>query len=630
MEPTGAAERVQPKGDDSRYHSAHDHSASLSLRPTGGDTWIHRLVERIAELSQHVHSVAPTRTARRALLVALLAVLATPGVVCAQRSAPPDVIFTATFITLDSTLPRVEAIAVRRGIITALGSRVRIDSMAGPETQRLRMPGVVVPGFADAHVHPLALGALLETLDLYTLPKDETLRRVRQAARSTPAGQWIRGERWDESFWQPSEFPMAAELDSASDDHPVILTRIDGHAVWVNSRALRLARITRRTTDPPGGRIVRDASGAPTGVLVDAAVDLVRRVVPAPTPAVIERQLRAAFAQYLAWGLTSVHDAGASMAEIAVYRSLAERRAIPLRVYLMASAEEPALTQTLARGPQVGLGGGMLTLRSVKVVLDGALGSRGAELSAPYSDSPDQRGLAIVSDSALDAIIGRAVARGFQVNVHAIGDAANRRLLDGFARAGAATRALRFRAEHVSMLRDEDLPRLARMGVIASMQPVFVGEYSRFAQARVGLHRLPWVYRTRDVLTSGAVIASGTDYPASDTGDPIATLFSLVTRRGTDGMPTNGWLPQQAVSVDAALRSMTAGPAYAAFQESSLGALTVGRLADFTVLSDDPYTVAPAHLRSLRVLATVIGGRVRYRAPAASEERLRTPTRVNP
>lgn len=551
----------------------------------------------------------------RCVAVAVWAAVATPAVLHPQRPAPPDAIFTGSFITLDSLRPRAEAIAVRGGIITSIGTRAHVDSTAGPSTKRISIAGVGLPGFADAHVHVLALGTLLETPDLHALSKSQTLERVRRAARAAPPGQWIQGDGWEESFWDPPEFPTAADLDSVSEGHPVILSRIDGHAVWLNRRALRLAGITGAQADPPGGRIVRDASGAPTGVLVDAAIDLVMRVVPAPSPVVIERRLRAAFAQYLKWGLTSVHDAGVSAATIDVYRSLAERRTIPLRIYAMASAEGAAFERTLARGPQVGLGGGMFTLRSVKVVLDGALGSRGAELSAPYTDAPQQRGLAIVSDAALDSIIQRAAARGFQVNVHAIGDAANRRTLDGFERASAATRALRFRDEHASMLRDEDVTRLARLGVIASMQPVFVGEYSRFAESRVGADRLNWVYRTRDVIEAGGMVASGTDYPASDSGDPLATLFSLVTRRGADGTPAGGWLPQQRVGVDAALRSMTAWPAYAAFEEGVRGALTVGRHADFTVLSADPYAVAPDDLRSLRVQMTVIAGRVRYRAP---------------
>ncbi len=548
------------------------------------------------------------------MLTAFIALVAAP-VAQAQRAAPPDAIFIGSFITLDSVRPRAEAIAVRRGIITSVGSRAHVEATAGPATKRIKVPGVVLPGFADAHAHPLFLGALLETLNLYGISKAETIRRIRRAANAAPAGQWIRGDRWDQSFWQPPDFPTTADLDSVSGDHPVILTRIDGHAVWLNSRAMRLAGITRAQADPAGGLIVRDSSGAPTGILVDEAIDFVTRVIPAPTPAVIERQLRAAFAQYLKWGLTSVHDAGQPSAVIAVYRSLAERRALPLRMYLMASAQGTTLSRTLASGPMIGLGGGMLTLRSVKVVLDGALGSRGAELSAPYSDAPEQRGLAIVTDAVLDSIIRHSVARGFQVNVHAIGDAANHRVVESFERAGPSTRTFRFRNEHASMLRDDDVPRFASTGAIASMQPVFVGEYSRFAEARVGADRLPWVYRTRDVLESGAVIASGTDYPASDVGDPVSTLFSMVTRRGADGAPPTGWLPKQGVSVDAALRSMTAGPAYAAFEEKTLGALTVGRFADFTALSADPYALAPDQLRSLRVLMTTVNGQVRYRAP---------------
>jgi hypothetical protein len=547
----------------------------------------------------------------RPVVWALLGGLVAAPIADAQRTAPPDVIFTGSFITLDAAVPRAEAIAVRHGTITAVGSLAHVDSTAGPATRRVHVPGVVLPGFADAHAHALFLGALLETIDLHRLSKVETLRRVRQAASSAPAGQWIRGDGWDQSFWQPPEFPTSAELDSVSAGHPVLLTRIDGHAVWLNSRAMHLAGITRAQADPSGGRIVRDPSGAPTGILVDAAMDLLTHALPARSPAAIERQLRAAFAQYIKWGLTSIHDAGEPSTVISVYRSMAQRGALPLRVYVMASADDPDLTRTLARGPEIGLGGGMLTIRSIKLVLDGALGSRGAELSSPYSDAPDQRGLVMVSDSALDAIIKQAVAKGFQVNAHAIGDAANHRMLDGFERAGAATRALRFRDEHVSMVRDEDVPRFARLGVIASMQPVFVGEYSRFAEARVGADRLKWVYRTRDIFESGAVIASGTDYPASDVGDPVSTLFSMVTRRGPDGTPPAGWLPGQALSVDVALRSMTAGAAYAAFQEGELGALTVGRLADFTALSADPYAVASSELRSLRVLMTVVGGRVR-------------------
>ncbi len=563
--------------------------------------------------------VGPSRPAaekfvrKTPFLSLLLGVLFITRTLAAQQPPSPDEIFVGSFITLDTSHPRAEAVAVRHGKIVAVGSRATVGSLAVASTRQTVLPGVTLPGFTDAHAHPQFLGDLLESLDLARLSKVEILQRVRTASAAAASGAWIRGSGWDQEFWRPPEYPTAAELNSVSGNHPVMLERVDGHAVWVNTRALLLAGISRDSPDPTGGKILRDARGEPSGVLIDSAIDPVAHVMPALSDADVERRLRAALAQYATWGLTGVHDAGASLREIAVYRQLAERSALPVRVYVMASAQDPTFTHTLERGPEVGIGGGMLTIRSVKVVLDGALGSRGAQLSAPYADAPEERGLSLVTDTQLDSIIATAAARGFQVSVHAIGDEATHRMLDAFERAGSVTGSLRFRDEHVSMVRDEDVPRFARLGVIASMQPVFVGEYSRFAEARVGKSRLPWVYRTRDLLEAGAVVASGTDYPASDAGNPIMTLYGMVTRRGPDGAPQGGWLSTQNVGVDVALRSMTQGAAYAAFQEKELGAITVGRRADFTVLSDDPYAVAPEELRSLRVLRTVVDGRVVYK-----------------
>jgi predicted amidohydrolase YtcJ len=560
--------------------------------------------------------VRRTRRARRCARCALtaLALLGILSQVDAQV-VHATVVYTGTFITLDARAPRVHAVAVRNGEIAAIGSVAHVDSIVGSSVSHVALPGFVLPGFADAHAHPLFLGQQLESMDLHALSKAEVLRRVAVAARTAQAGVWIRGSGWDQAFWSPPNFPTAAELDRVSADHPVMLDRIDGHAIWINGRALALARIEPGRTDPSGGRIMRDASGAPTGIFLDSAMSLVTRAIPPATDATIERQLRAALAQYAAWGLTSVHDASADLQVIRVWKSLASRAALPTRMYVMAAAQDSTLTQALAAGKHIGGINDLLTLRSVKIVLDGALGSRGAQLAAPYTDEPGKRGLSLVSDAELDSIIRLCIARGFQVNVHAIGDKANRRVLDAFARAEPSTRALRFRDEHASLVPDDQLPRFAQLGVIASIQPVFVGEYSRFAEARVGHARVHWVERTRDFVTSGARIASGTDYPASDTGDPIATLFSMVTRRGADGTPSEGWLPDQRVSVDVALQSMTAGPAYAAFQETMLGAITVGRAADFTALSGDPYTTKPNELRSLRVLSTIVAGRIVYRKP---------------
>lgn len=547
---------------------------------------------------------------RRFTIPALLAFVAAPA--SAQPAAKATTVYTGTFVTLDTARPRAEAVAVRAGIIVAVGARRDVDAAAGPGATHVALPGTVLPGLADAHVHVAMLGEVLETLNLRGLSKAQLLTRVRDAARVASAGAWIRGGGWDQAFWTPATFPLAAELDSVSNGHPVVLDRVDGHATWVNTRVLRAAGLTRETRDPPGGRIIRDPTGLPAGVLVDRAEDLVSRLVPEPTMADRVRRLRKALAQYAAWGLTSVHDAGIGMADLSAYHALTSEGPLPVRVYAMAGANDAMLASILPRGPELGTADGTFTLRSVKVVLDGALGSRGAELSAPYSDAPEERGLVLVSDARLDSIVARAASRGFQVNVHAIGDQANHRVLDAFARAGATTRTLRFRNEHVSMVRDEDVKRFAQLGVIASMQPVFVGEYSRFAEARVGKARLPWVYRTRDLIDAGAVVAAGSDYPASDAGDAITTLSSMVTRRGADGTPLAGWLPGQGVSVAVALRAMTQGAAFAAFEEQERGALTVGRRADFTVLSGDPTRVAPTELRALRVLRTMVGGRTTY------------------
>jgi predicted amidohydrolase YtcJ len=322
--------------------------------------------------------------------------------------------------------------------------------------------------------------------------------------------------------------------------------------------------------------------------------------------------MRGTLDQYARLGYTSIHPAGADLGAIATYKQLIESGGLPVRVYAMARGDA-AVKQYLEQGPERDLGNGQLTVRSFKFVIDGALGSRGAELSAPYADAPTEVGLSMFDDATLDTYVRQAREKGFQVNVHAIGDRAVTRVLDAFER-GGVTAADRFRVEHASMIAPSDMPRFARLGVIASMQPVFVGEYSRWAADRVGPERLQWVLPFRDLLATGAVIACGSDFGASDTGNPIYTLSAMVAQTGADGGPAGGFLPKQRVDVDTALRCMSAGPAFAAFQENDLGALTVGRYADFTVLSADPHTVPPEELRNLKVRLTVMAGRVRFDA----------------
>lgn len=539
------------------------------------------------------------------------------AVACASPEPAPEIIYAGHFVTLDPERAEVEALAVRRGRIVAAGPRSEIETLADGGTSIVEIPGVAVPGFADAHVHPGGVGQLLERLNLRGLTKEQILERVAEAADSTPAGEWIFGSGWDEGFFESPEFPTAADIDAVSPDHPVVLTRIDGHSSVVNSRVLELAGISKETADPDGGRIVRHANGRPTGMLVDEAQGLIRGVTPSgDSPEERERHLRRALQQYAEWGLTSFHDAGADLQDIAIYKKLLEDGELPVRVYAMARGSE-AVEHYLGRGPEIDLGDGLLSVRSFKVGLDGALGSRGALLAEPYTDAPDELGLRQMTEAEFDALIRQALDAGFQVNAHAIGDAGVRWGLDAF-EGGGVTPDHRFRIEHASIIAPDDLARFAELGVVASMQPVFVGEYGRWAEDRVGPERVRWVLPIRDLLATRAVIASGTDFTASDTGDPIDTLCALVNRTGADGGPEGGWYGEQRVGVDAALRSMSIGPAYAAFQEDDLGQLTVGRYADFTVLSADPREVPSEELRGLDVRMTVMGGRVTFDADAPS------------
>jgi predicted amidohydrolase YtcJ len=547
----------------------------------------------------------------------LPAILATVLLTACGQPAPdipaPEKVFLGRFVTLDESTPETEAIAVKGGRIAASGRRDDILALAGDDTETINVPGIGVPGWVDAHVHVAGLGSLLEKLNVQAIDKQTILERVAAAAETTPPGEWIIGRGWDQGFFDVPVQPTAADLDAVAPEHPVILTRIGGHSVWVNSRALELAGIDDDTSDPRGGRIVRDASGRATGMLLEKAEELVRAVMPdTDTPEYLERRIRAALDQYSRWGLTGVHDAGASLDEIGVYKKLLEAGELPVRVYAMALGNE-AVEHYLRRGPEVDLGDGRLTVRSFKIAIDGALGARGAEMSEPYSDAPETTGLRQMEDQEIDAFIAAARAAGFQVNAHVIGDLGVERALDAIERTGVPA-SERFRLEHASIISPPNLSRFAGLGAIASMQPVFVGEYQRWGESRVGAKRAAWIMPMRDLLATGAILAAGTDFPASDSGDPRTTLYGLVTRKGFDAEPEGGWFPDQTVNVDTALRAMSEGPAFAAFREDRLGKLAVGRYADFTVLGEDPRTAPVESLLTLPVLMTVVGGQVTFDA----------------
>jgi predicted amidohydrolase YtcJ len=529
----------------------------------------------------------------------------------APQAVVPDQVFVGTFITLGGGPGTVDAIAVSDGVIVATGAEQAMRSLGDAETAVIHIPGVAVPGWIDGHVHISGLGKQLSSLNIQGMNKPQIATAVAEAAQATADGEWIIGRGWDEGFFDAPGYPAAADIDPVSPHNPVILHQLGGHSAWVNSAALAAAGIDRDSADPPGGRILRDADGNATGMLLEQAEALVIEVMPdMNTPSHLEREIRLALDQYRRWGLTGVHDAGSDLTEIGILKKLGDRGELPLRVYAMAGGDA-AVERYLQNGPEVGLSDDHLTVRSFKIMVDGALGARGAQLTEPYSDDPETHGLPQMNDAEIDAFISAARASGFQVNAHVIGDLGVERYLDAIERNGVPATE-RFRLEHASIISPPNLERFAALGAVASMQPVFIGEYQRWGSERVGSERAPWIMPVGDLVATGAVIAAGTDYPASDSGDPRTTLNALVNRSGFDGAPEGGWFPDQAVDVVTALRLMSAGSAYAAFAEARLGALTVGRYADFTVLADDPRTIPPAELLTIGVNMTVVGGKVTF------------------
>ena len=532
-------------------------------------------------------------------------------------AVPADMILVGgAIMTMDPDRPRASAVAIGQGKILAVGSDDEVRALAGPDTRVIELAGRgVTPGLVDGHAHLLGLGQALESVSLRGMDSERAAAEA--VARSTAgraAGEWITGRGWDQNLWSPQRFPTRASLDAAVPDHPVAVRRVDGHALWANGRALSLAGITRDTADPVGGRIMRDAGGAPTGVLVDTAMDLVERHIPPPTDAVRARRIRAAAQVAAAAGLTGVHEMGIDEATVEVYRALAAEGALPLRVYAFLSYE-PALIDTLSEdyAPIMDHGDGFFTLRAIKVYADGALGSRGAALHAPYSDEPGGRGLMITPPEELEAISQAAAAAGWQLGTHAIGDRANRAVLDAYE---AAIRAhpdkdLRFRVEHAQVVAPEDIPRFGALGVIASMQPTHATSDMPWAEARVGSARIRGAYAWRQILDTGGRILGGSDFPVEEVS-PLLGLHAAVTRQDAGGKPPGGWYPAERLGLEEAVRIFTSEPAYASFTEHRRGRIEPGMDADLTVFGQ-PLTPGMALLEA-GIDMTIVAGRVVFSA----------------
>ena len=528
-----------------------------------------------------------------------------------------DLVLTNAHIyTSDVNRPVAEALAVRGGRIAFVGSNRGALALAGPRTERLDLGGkTVITGMVDAHAHLLGLGQALRTVDLVgTRSYDEVIARVVERVKTARPGEWIRGRGWDQNDWADTRFPTHAALSRAVPNNPVYLTRVDGHAALVNAKALELAQVTAATPDPTGGRFIRDSANNPTGVLVDGAQGIVGRVIPAPSRAELREQTLAAIAEANRWGLTGIHDAGVAPEGIAVYEELAKEGRYSLRNYVMVRSGDSVLDAFMQRGPQKALYDGRLWIRAIKLVADGALGSRGAALLEPYSDDPGNTGLITTPPERIKSVAVRALKAGFQVNVHAIGDRANRMVLDQFEAAfrEVPTADHRFRIEHAQILRYQDIPRFAELDVIPSMQGSHQTSDMYWAPNRLGPARLGGAYAWRSLLNTGVVIPNGSDFPV-EAVNPLISFHSFFTRQDTDNFPPGGWMPEQRTTRQEALLSMTMWPAYAAFMENESSSLTIGKYADFVVLDRDIMTVAPEEVLGTRVLLTMLGGKAVYR-----------------
>jgi predicted amidohydrolase YtcJ len=534
----------------------------------------------------------------------------------AAQQRPADLVVTnGRIYTADGARPVVDAMAIRGGRIVFVGDRAGARALTGAGTQLLDLQGrTVIPGMTDAHAHVTGLGVSLRNVDLVgTTSYEQVIARVVGRARTTPKGEWILGRGWDQNDWGDTRWPSHEALSRAVPDHPVFLERVDGHAGLVNMLAMQRADLTRAAKDPTGGEIIRDAQGNPAGVLVDNAQALVERSIPALSRAQVKESIKAAIAEMHRWGLTGVHDAGAGAQILELYEELGREGALNIRLYAMISDNAATIDAWIARGAQSALYDGTLWVRSIKLYQDGALGSRGAALLEPYSDMATTNGLLVSPPEHIKDVATRALRAGFQVNTHAIGDRGNRLVLDSYEAAFKEVPVAdhRFRVEHAQIIHSDDIPRFAAMGVIPSMQASHQTSDMYWAGTRLGETRLRGAYAWRSLIESGVIIPNGSDFPVEHV-NPLISFKASVSRQDARGWPSGGWFPEQRMTRDEALKSMSLWAAYAGFQENELGSLTAGKRADFVVLDQDIMRVPDAMLQDTRVLSTWVGGRRVY------------------
>jgi predicted amidohydrolase YtcJ len=503
-----------------------------------------------------------------------------------------------------------EALAIQNGKVLAIGT---MSDMAAdfPDANLISGNGsTVLPGLIDAHAHVMGLGFQELDIDVSGIESlEETLQIISEFAKDNPDIEWLTGRGWNQVLWESNEFPTANDLDAVSDGRPVWLTRVDGHAGWANNAAMDLAGITNETEDPQGGRIIRDGNGEATGIFIDTAMDYISEIIPERTSRERETALELATEKMASNGITSVHDARVDDVDWELYTRFADQGRLKTRIYAMIGGTGATFDKLAENGPVENYADHMLALRSVKITADGALGSRGAALLEEYDDDPGNRGLFFYDQGELNEMVFKGVSLGFQMNIHAIGDAANRQVLNAFEFVARELENgdLRHRVEHAQIVHPDDIPRFAELGIIASMQPTHATSDMNMAEDRVGQDRIRGGYAWRTFLDQGTVIAGGSDFPV-EAVNPFYGLYAAVTRQDFHGNPPGGWYPEHSLSREEALKMFTVHAAYAAHQEEIIGSLTPGKYADFIMIDKDYFEIETSDIWKIKILETWVAG----------------------
>ncbi len=514
--------------------------------------------------------------------------------------------------TGNNTNQVVQAIAIKGGEIIGLGSTQEVVQKYKSDNLIDLKGKTVIPGLIDSHAHMFGFGQMLNSIMLVGITSVEDIaEKIQAKAANTPAGEWIYGRGWDQTLWIDKSFPTKDILDKASPNNPVILGRIDGHAIWVNQKAMDVAGISDATPDPDGGKILKDEKGNPIGIFIDNATDLIKKVFPQPSDIETENCILLAQKECIEAGLTEVHDMGLNSQTIRVYKKLADEKKLRLRIYGAIDAPSETWAEMYQNGPIIGYSDDMLTIRAVKMYVDGALGSRGAALIEDYSDDAGNRGLTILSDSEMEKIGMQAIDHGFQVCTHAIGDRANHIVLNLYEKLLNKSKKtdLRLRIEHAQVLTLTDIPRFKSLGIIPSMQPIHATSDMDWAESRLGPDRIKGAYAWKSLIQTGVVIPAGSDFP-NDIMQPLWGFYAEITRTDQNGYPKGGWYSQECLSRDEALKSYTLWAAYSSFRENKKGTIEIGKYADLTILSKDILKIPPEEILTTEIELTIIDGNI--------------------